>query len=36
VVAKRHGGTITFESEPGRGTTFVIRLPAGQPGGDRP
>jgi signal transduction histidine kinase len=23
----KHGGTITFETEEGRGTTFIIRLP---------
>jgi PAS domain S-box-containing protein len=27
VVVEKHGGTLTFESEIGRGTTFVIRLP---------
>ncbi len=27
VVVKKHGGTITFETETGIGTTFVIRLP---------
>jgi len=28
VVVTRHGGTIQCQSEPGRGTTFLIRLPA--------
>jgi hypothetical protein len=27
VVVQRHGGVITFESEVGVGTTFVVRLP---------
>ncbi len=27
VVVKKHGGTINFETEPGKGTTFIIRLP---------
>jgi signal transduction histidine kinase len=26
-VVKRHGGTVTFETEIGQGTTFTIRLP---------
>ncbi len=26
-MVKRHGGTVTFETEVGRGTTFIIRLP---------
>jgi PAS domain S-box-containing protein len=28
-VVKKHGGTIQFETETGRGTTFVVRLPLG-------
>jgi two-component system NtrC family sensor kinase len=27
IVVDRHGGTLTFETEVGRGTTFVVRLP---------
>ncbi len=27
VIVDQHGGTLTFESEMGRGTTFIIRLP---------
>jgi signal transduction histidine kinase len=27
VVVKRHGGTLTFETMPGEGTTFHVRLP---------
>ena len=26
-IVNRHGGTVTFESEVGQGTTFIIRLP---------
>lgn len=26
-IVKKHGGTVTFESEEGNGTTFIIRLP---------
>jgi PAS domain S-box-containing protein len=26
-IVKRHGGTVTFETEVGKGTTFIIRLP---------
>src|SRR4029077_10753035 len=27
VIVKRHGGTLTFETETGKGTTFIIHLP---------
>jgi signal transduction histidine kinase len=27
VVVEKHGGTLTFETEEGKGTTFIIRLP---------
>ena len=27
IVAEKHGGTLTFETQPGKGTTFLIRLP---------
>jgi PAS domain S-box-containing protein len=27
VIVKKHGGTIDFESKPGEGTTFIIKLP---------
>ncbi len=30
IVEARHGGSIAFESEPGRGTTFHIRIPVRQ------
>jgi signal transduction histidine kinase len=26
-IVNKHGGTLTFETELGKGTTFVIRLP---------
>jgi PAS domain S-box-containing protein len=26
-IVKQHGGTVTFETEVGRGTTFILRLP---------
>lgn len=31
IVTKKHRGTITFETEVGQGTTFVFRLPIGDP-----
>ena len=27
VISKKHGGTLTFETEEGKGSTFIIRLP---------
>lgn len=27
VVVRKHGGTLCFETEPGNGTTFIVRLP---------
>ena len=27
VIVDKHGGTITFETELGKGTTFIVRLP---------
>jgi signal transduction histidine kinase len=31
-IVEAHGGVISFDSSPGKGTTFVVRLPAGQMG----
>jgi signal transduction histidine kinase len=31
-IAEAHGGSITVQSRPGRGTVFVVRLPKGEPG----
>lgn len=30
-LAERMGGTVGFESEPGRGTTFFVELPCAEP-----
>lgn len=27
IIVDKHDGTITFETEEGKGTTFIIRLP---------
>jgi signal transduction histidine kinase len=27
VIERKHGGRLSFESQPGHGTTFLIRLP---------
>jgi signal transduction histidine kinase len=36
IVVERHGGQLWFETEPGRGSTFFVRLPvAGAPPGTR-
>jgi signal transduction histidine kinase len=34
VVTKNHGGSVSFETEVGKGTTFIIQLPIGNPVGD--
>lgn len=31
VIAKKHGGSLTFKTEEGKGTTFIIRLPVEEP-----
>lgn len=36
VVVEKHGGTLTFESETGRGTTFIVRLPLSSTPPDQP
>ena len=34
-IVQRHNGSITAQSEPGKGATFKVRLPLKQPSGDR-
>lgn len=36
VVVEKHGGTLDFETEPGRGTTFIVRLPVSGAPADAP
>ncbi|HEV2454775.1 MAG TPA: PAS domain S-box protein [Verrucomicrobiae bacterium] len=33
-IVKRHGGSANFETEAGKGTTFILRLPVGMQKGD--
>jgi signal transduction histidine kinase len=33
IIVKKHGGTLRFETECGKGTTFLIRLPLNAPSG---
>ena len=35
-IIKQHGGEVVVESEPGRGTSFLIYLPALEPNGEQP
>src|ERR1700691_5357232 len=34
-IVRAHGGTVDVQSEPGKGTTFVVRLPLSGPGSPR-
>lgn len=36
VIVEKHGGSLTFETEPGCGTTFIIRLPLDDGGAAAP
>ncbi len=36
IVVGKHGGTISFESEYGKGTTFMVRLPLSESSNDNP
>ncbi len=36
VIVDKHRGTITFETEPGKGTTFIVRLPLTRPDAGEP
>ncbi|HUR69665.1 MAG TPA: ATP-binding protein [Candidatus Thermoplasmatota archaeon] len=35
-IVEAHGGTLRYSTAPGRGTIFIVRLPAGQPGAGIP
>jgi signal transduction histidine kinase len=35
VIVKKHGGSLRFETESGKGTTFTIRLPVDETTGNR-
>ena len=36
LIHDRHGGSLTFRSQPGGGTTFVVRIPVGASGSSPP
>jgi len=33
-ITREHNGSMTFTSEPGRGTTFVVKIPVANPAGE--